>query len=370
VVDIFRTDRYSKEVADLKIGPLSGSNAKLKPLFPIKTRENPADMNWLRRISLSAAGFFLLSLSACMPVIKHQGEKVCEPKIANGQFVTRDGSVLPLRTWRPKDGAPNAVIVALHGFGDYGNFFAIPGEYFSSRGIVSYAYDQRGFGSTSGRGFCYDSETYTNDLTSFVQEIRQLHPGVPVYLLGESMGGAVAIAALTGSNPPDVDGTILVAPAVWARQTMPWYQRWLLAVASHTLPWLTLTGEGVKVRPSDNKAMLRSFSRDPQVIRATRVDAVYGLSNLMDQAMSQAAKLSRPTLVQYGQHDEIIPREPIAQMLAQMPVTTRRAYYQNGYHMLLRDLQGDKPMADISAWIADHKRALPYGTSDWPPTSR
>jgi acylglycerol lipase len=324
-------------------------------------------MNWSRRLLLAGSACSLLFLSACLPVIKHQGEKVCEPKVANGQFVTLDGAVLPLRTWLPKDGTPNAVIVALHGFGDYGNFFALPGAYFSSRGIVCYAYDQRGFGGSPGRGFCYDSETYGNDLTSFVQEIRRLHPGVPVYLLGESMGGAVAIAALTGSNPPNVDGAILVAPAVWGRQTMPWYQRWLLAVASHTFPWLRLTGEGVKVRPSDNKTMLRAFSRDPLVIRATRVDAVYGLSNLMDQALSQAAQLSKPTLVQYGKHDEIIPREPIAQLLAKMPGTTRRAYYPDGYHMLLRDLQGEKPLADISAWIADHNRALPYGSSDWTP---
>ena len=179
------------------------------------------------------------------------------------------------------------------------------------------------------------------------------------------MGGAVTIAAMTGSNPPDVDGVILVAPAVWGRETMPWYQRWLLAVASHTLPWLQLTGEGTHVWPSDNMPMLRSFARDPQVIKDTRVDAVYGLSNLMDEALSQAGKIQRPTLVQYGEHDQIIPKKPVLLMIAKMPKTTRRAFYEHGYHMLLRDLQGEKPMADIVAWIADHDNSLPYGTSSW-----
>ena len=314
---------------------------------------------------LGAIVFSSLLLSACMPVVNHHGKQVCTPRIEKEQFVTFDGSVLPVRIWRPKDGAVKAVIVAMHGFNDYSNFFATPGNYFSSRGISCYAYDQRGFGATSGRGFWFGIDAYTTDLTFFVKEIRKRHQGVPIYVLGESMGGAVTIAAMTGENPPDVDGVILVAPAVWGRETMPWYQRWLLAVGSHTLPWLELTGKGLHVRPSDNIAMLRSFGRDPRVIKATRIDAVYGLSNLMDEAQSQAGKIQKPTLVQYGKNDQIIPKKPMLLMLNKMSKTTRRAFYEHGYHMLLRDLQGEKPMADITAWIADHNNPLPYGSSKW-----
>ena len=300
-----------------------------------------------------------------MPVVNHQGKQVCTPRIEKEQFITVDGSELPVRIWQPKDGPVKAVIVALHGFDDYSNFFASPAKYFSSQGIACYAYDQRGFGDTSGRGFWFDIKAYTNDLTCFVNELRKRHQGVPIYVLGESMGGAVTIAAMTGSNPPDVDGVILVAPAVWARETMPWYQRWLLAVASHTLPWFQLTGAITHACPSDNIPMLRSLGRDPRVIKATRIDAVYGLSNLMDEALSQAGKIQKPTLVQYGENDQIIPKKPMLLMLGKMPKTTRRAFYAHGYHMLLRDLQGEKPMADITAWIADHNNPLPFGTSNW-----
>jgi len=314
---------------------------------------------------LVAIVFSALLLSACMPVINHQGKKVCEPRIEKEQFVTIDGSLLPVRIWQPKTGSAKAVIVAMHGFNDYSNFFSTPGNYFSSRGISCYAYDQRGFGATFGRGFWFDIDAYTTDLTFFVKEIRKRHQGVPIYVLGESMGGAVTIAAMTGNNPPDVDGVILVAPAVWGRETMPWYQRWLLAVASHTLPWLELTGKGLHVRPSDNIAMLRSFRRDPRVIKATRIDAVYGLSNLMDEALSHSGKIQKPTLIQYGKNDQIIPKKPMLLMLDKMPKATRRAFYEHGYHMLLRDLQGEKPMADITAWITDHNNPLPNGSSKW-----
>lgn len=322
-------------------------------------------MQSFRKIpTLAAIYFSSILLSACMPVVNNQGEQVCTPRIAKGQYVTADGTELRVRIWLPKNGPVKAVIIALHGMDDYSNFFASPAKYFSSKGIACYAYDQRGFGGTSGRGYWFNIEAYTNDLTCFVSELRKRHEGVPIYVLGESMGGAVTIVAMTGSNPPDVDGVILVAPAVWAREAMPWYQRWLLAVASHTLPWYQLTGEGVHVMPSDNIPMLRSFCRDPQVIKATRIDAVYGLSNLMDVALSQAGKIRKPTLVQYGKKDQIIPMEPMLLMLDKMPKTTRRAFYDHGYHMLLRDLQGEKPMADIVAWIGDHNTPLPYGTNN------
>jgi acylglycerol lipase len=111
--------------------------------------------------------------------------------------------------------------------------------------------------------------------------------------------------------------------------------------------------------------MRRALGRDPLVIKATRVDAIYGLTNLMDEALSRAQKLTLPTLVQYGKNDQIIPKEPTFLMLDRMPHTTRKAFYEHGYHMLLRDLQGEKPLADITAWITDHNTPFSYGSNSW-----
>jgi alpha-beta hydrolase superfamily lysophospholipase len=258
-----------------------------------------------------------------------------------------------------------AAIIALHGFNDYSNAFATAGNYLSRHGIACYAYDQRGFGGAPGRGFWSGSMVYTADLTSFAREIRTRHPGLPLYVVGESMGGAVTIVAMTGINPPAVDGIILVAPAVWGRPTMPWYQRWLLAVSSHTVPWMELTGKGLHISPSDNREMLRALGRDPLIIKGTRIDALFGLTNLMDDALARAEKLQLPVLVQYGRHDQVIPQKPMLQMLAQQPATTRTAFYEQGYHMLLRDLQAEKPLADIVAWITDHATPLPFSTDTW-----
>jgi len=323
-------------------------------------------MNFSKKSLLTAAVAVTLSLSsACSPLVNHPGKQVIAPKMENEYYVAVDGSKLPVRTWLPKSRPVTAVIIALHGFNDYSNSFTKPGIFLSSQGIASYAYDQRGFGSAPGRGLWSGIEAYTRDLASFAEVIRTRHPDVPLYILGESMGGAVTIVAMTGSHRPNVDGVILIAPAVWGRDTMPWYQRWLLAVSAHTLPWLELTGKGLHRTPSDNIEMLRALGRDPQVIKGTRIDTVYGLSNLMDEALSQAENLHVPTLVQYGKNDQIIPKNPIFLMLKKMPTATRKVFYENVYHMLLRDLQAEKPLADIAAWIADHKQPLIHGTDNW-----
>ena len=314
----------------------------------------------------------LACFAACSPLINRPGKQIAQPHLGRAHFVAADRAVLPVRAWLPKESKVKAAIVALHGFDDYSNFFTEPGKYLSRQGIACYAYDQRGFGNAPGRGLWSGVEAYANDLTAFTAAVRRHHPGIPVYVLGESMGGAVAIVAMTGNNPPDADGVILVAPAVWGRETMPWYQRWLLALTSHTVPWLRLTGKGLHILPSDNIEMLRGLGRDPLVIKATRIDAMHGLADLMDAALARAGKLQQSTLVLYGERDQVVPKAPVFQMLASMPhePQIRAAFYEHGYHLLLRDLQAEKPWGDIAAWIADRTGPLPSGADKRVPVNQ
>lgn len=280
-------------------------------------------------------------------------------------FVTKDGIRLATRSWLPEKNDPKAIIIALHGFNDYSNFFQVPGDYFRSIGIGSYAYDQRGFGKSPNRGLWAGVDAYKDDLSQFTNLVKRRHPNVPIYLLGESMGGAVVIVSMTSKNLPPVDGVILAAPAVWGRETMPWYQRTLLWLTAHTVPTKTVTGKGLGILPSDNIEMLRALGRDPQVIKQTRVETLYGLVNLMDKALHQAPDLKVPTLMLYGEKDQIIPTRPTYRMLNNLPgfglAKFRVAFYENGYHMLLRDLQAPTLWNDIAAWLNGPETALPSG---------
>jgi alpha-beta hydrolase superfamily lysophospholipase len=304
-----------------------------------------------------------ITATACTPYINKPGLTQNPPHLARSHFAAADGAVLPVRSWLPRKEQPRAALIALHGFNDYSRFFETPGKYLSERGIACFAYDQRGFGHAPGRGLWSGTDAYIRDLHDVVGEVRRQHPGIPVYLLGESMGGALAIVSMTGPDAPVVDGVILASPAVWSRDTMPWYQRWLLATTSRTVPWLELTGESLHILASDNIPMLRELGRDPLVIKATRIDAMHGLTDLMDAAQEHARDMHVPTLVMYGEKDEVVPKEPVYRMLAALPAApqVRMAFYPNGYHLLLRDLKAETAWADIASWIADRQAALPSG---------
>jgi acylglycerol lipase len=290
------------------------------------------------------------------------------PHLAEEAFVTADGARLPLRSWLPR-GEPKAVILALHGFNDYSNAFAGPGAALARRGIATYAYDQRGFGAAPLHGRWVGRWQLAEDLSEASRLLRARYPGVPLYLLGDSMGGAVVAVAMAGEDgirKPSADGIILAAPAVWGRETMGLAQRSALWASVRIAPTMPVTGRGiVHVQPSDNIAMLRALGRDPLVIKATRVDAIYGLVDLMDAALASAPRLDVPLLYLYGERDEIVPKAPTERMIAHLPSAwheeQRVAWYANGYHMLLRDLDAAVVVGDIASWIASRESPLPSG---------
>lgn len=302
----------------------------------------------------------LLLLSACAPQIAPPGTEAVEPRLVERPFaVMDDGARLPLTVWRP-DGPATAAAVALHGFGDYANAYAELGPDLAAQGVAVYAADQRGFGEAPGYGLWHGHERLAHDAETLVRLARRDTPGVPVYLIGESMGGAVAMLALADPET-EADGAVLSAPAVWGRDWMPIVQTLGLDILAHTLPWLPLEPRGIRITPSDNTAMLRALGRDPLFIKRPRVDLVHGLVVLMDAAQAAAPNLKRPVLVLYGRRDELVPRRPTCAMLRALPADRRVALYGEGYHMLFRDLNRARVIADIAAWTRDPAAPLPSG---------
>jgi acylglycerol lipase len=307
-----------------------------------------------------------MMLAGCAtPYVQPAGPAVMTPALHRDHAVMADGYVLPLSVWRPPAGAPvRAVVLALHGLNDYRRAFAAIGPYLATRGIVTYAYDQRGFGETQGRGVWHGGRRLADDMRTMANLLRIAYAGRPLYAVGESLGGAVLLSTLEGT-PPDVDGMILIAPAVWARDTMPLLQRLSLQLAAHIVPAETVTGGFLHISPSDNTRMLRALHDDPLTIKATRIDVLYGTVRLMDRALASASRLFMPAFILYGGHDQIIPPQPVCAMLKKLPHGAQRrwrmAYYPDGYHMLTRDLHRDAVVQDIAAWLADPDAALPSG---------
>ncbi len=300
-----------------------------------------------RFAALLAAGLCF----ACAPTLVAHGPASEAPVIEENYFVARDGTHLPFRHWDAAN--PKAVIVALHGMSDYSEAFDMPGPWWAFNGIEVYAYDQRGFGHGPNPGLWAGGDTMRADLDDVVDAVQAKYPGVPVYALGESMGGAVVLSALAGPHPPHIAGAILVSPAVWSRADMPLSYSAALWLAAHTVPWLHLSGEGLKIWPSDNVPMLRKLSRDPVYQHKARADQVYGLVNLMDEARAAPRHLTvtTPILFLHGAKDQVIPRDSADATAKELGARADVRLYPNGYHMLLRDLYGERVWSDIAEWI-------------------
>jgi acylglycerol lipase len=298
------------------------------------------------------------------------------PKLEPDALVAADGVRLPMQVWRATDASgapvkPWAVIVGLHGMNDYAQGFHLPGEYWAAQGVTTYAYDQRGFGRAPDRGVWGGQSLMEEDLRTAVALVRAHHPDTPVAVVGESMGGAVAICAFASDRPPAADRLILASPAVWGWRDQGPPASVALWLTAHTVPAYRMEAPewlAKKIFASDNMDELRRMGLDDRMIFATRVDAIYGLVRLMQQAQLRIGEVRAPTLFQYGAHDEIIPKSAAFRAARRLGANERSAYYSDGWHLLLRDLHRQLVLDDALGFIRDPRAALPSGAPPIPGT--
>jgi alpha-beta hydrolase superfamily lysophospholipase len=300
-------------------------------------------------------------LAGCVAEIAPPGARVEQPTETADNFVMPDGTKLPYRVWLPTD-RPTAVVLALHGMNDSRDAWEYPAPDFVAAGIAIFSPDQRGFGATRTRGLWPGTDGFTSDIRVMVRLLRERYPHTKLILMAESMGAASLMVLATQPDAPRVDGYVLVAPAVWGRANMNLPTRILLWLAERTVPGLVVTGGGlVKVTASDNRDALVRLSNDPLTIHETRVDAIKGLVDLMDQAESAASRFHARALFMYGGHDELVPPRATAATWRALPAGPVRAFYPNGYHLMLRDKDRATPIGDILAWIRNPDAPLPSG---------
>lgn len=312
-------------------------------------------------------------LSACIPSVQQAhvpGPGFDGPRFTADRFIASDGAALGLSSWEPEGGEVSAVIVALHGMNDYARAFETAGPYWAKQGIATYAYDARGFGRSPGRGIWGGQDLMLDDVRTAIAVARAKHPGVPVALVGESMGAATVLAALGDDNPPQIDRVVLIAPAVWGWSNLPAAYKVSLWLTAHTpvslRPLNPPRAVVRKITASDNIAMLQRLGRDPNMLFATRLDTVYGLVGMMERAFKSAHKVPPQTLVLYGTKDQIIPRPSVERTVARLPRTVQTVEYPDGYHMLTRDLQAERVWRDIVAFMRDPVAPVPSRVGDPP----
>jgi alpha-beta hydrolase superfamily lysophospholipase len=280
---------------------------------------------------------------------------------ANASFTMRDGTVLPARQWLPPPGTTwQGVILALHGFTDSRDGWELPAPAFAAAGYAVFAPDQRGFGATASRGHWAGTDRMVNDAAELLAQLRARYPGQRLILMGESMGGAIAtvLAARPGNA---ADATVLLAPAVWGWHQMDPAVATSLVVADAVAPsWAPDPGQvGKDIAASDNYAALLRLSKDPLSLRRPSIAMLRGLVDLMADAQAASAHLHGQILILSGRRDQLVPPAAAAAAWAKLAPGIRRAFYPNGYHLLLRDRDRALVIADILSWLQNPDAWLP-----------
>jgi acylglycerol lipase len=320
---------------------------------------------------LLAIAALVVALGGCThrTTLQTPGPGAEGPDLLPYQVIADDGYRLPLQHW-PADGEPRAVVLAVHGFNDHGGSFAILAQSLTEQGITVYAHDQRGFGTTAQRRLWAGHQRLSDDVTMLAKRLREHHPHTPLYLIGKSMGAAVVILAMTDQDPPPVEGSVLISPAVWGESAMPWYQRLGLWLGVRLMPQVSFSVRAARrlgIEPTDDPEIKRQLAEDPLILRRARVDTLYGVTQTMEHALNAANDLPGPSLILYGDEDQVIPADAICVLLERLPPATspgsswRLALYPDGYHMLTRYTQRERTEADIIAWLSDPHGPLPSG---------
>ncbi|MDG6094660.1 alpha/beta hydrolase [Acetobacter sp. AN02] len=270
-----------------------------------------------------------------------------------------DGAIIPVRIWKP-EGAPRAVILAIHGFNDSRDAWEFAADTFANAGIEIISPDVRGFGGTQTRGRWAGEARLLADLRQEAAYVKMVSPGLPFFLMGESMGGALLMRLVASPGAPDTSGTILLAPAAWNPGAGADIS---LRILASLRPGGLVTGRElpVRVRASDSKEALIRLWLDPLTLRTTRLDTLQGLVSLMQGAVESAPHVRGPVLLIYGSQDQLIPETAILSLLRKAPSGLRFDLIPGGHHLLLRDRGRASVAADIVSWITNPGNFLPSG---------
>jgi alpha-beta hydrolase superfamily lysophospholipase len=265
-------------------------------------------------------------------------------------------------SWAPGH-APRGVIVLVHGAGEHSGRYGHVVSRLVSEGYAVHAADHRGHGRSDGpRAFIADMDDVVADVDRLVDQAVAAQPGLPVVMLGHSMGGLIALRYAL-AHQHRLAGLILSATLA-AIESVPkpleLVGRALSVVAPHT-PLIAIDASLV--------------SRDPAVVEAYRSDPLVHHGKLPARTAAQLADavesfpatvsaITLPTLILYGTADGLCPpagSEMLARRMGSADLTVKA--YDGLFHEILNEPERDAVLDDIVGWLAARVRsAAPEAT--------
>ncbi|MDJ0649013.1 MAG: alpha/beta hydrolase [Xenococcaceae cyanobacterium MO_188.B19] len=269
-----------------------------------------------------------------------------------GTFQGANGLELYYQSWHPPALA-KAVLVIVPGIGGHSGIFTRMVEYLLERDFIVYSFDLRGNGRSPGqRGYINNWAEFRLDLAAFLNLVTTKEPDLPLFLIGQSTGGTIALDYVL-REPYQLQGLILMSPGL-GLGVAPW-KLWLGKILSRILPHFAL----------DTGIDLNTGSRDPEVVAAFAQDPLrhsQGTARLateflktIDWIKAHGTELQVPLLILHGGADRVTLPQSSRIFFDRLKLADKEIReYPDSYHELHHDLNYQEVLADIADWLNRH----------------
>ncbi|MDQ2880852.1 MAG: lysophospholipase [Actinomycetota bacterium] len=274
------------------------------------------------------------------------------------------------QAWLPSDPA-RAVVTIVHGIHEHSSRYAHVGSRLADANLAVYAADHRGHGRSGGRRANIERMALiVDDLSSFVHFAAQRHPGLPVFMVGHSLGGLIALHYATEPHATAephateplvlLDGLVVSGPAVEVMVGSA-LQRRLAGVLSALVPNLGVATIGAEQKISRDPAVVRAYREDPLVYRG-KIKARTGAEVLatMESLPARLPRLTVPLLLLHGTDDQIcaLTGSMMVHDAVSSPDKTLRRY-QGLYHEVFNEPEREQILTDLLCWLDQHLPTRP-----------
>lgn len=236
------------------------------------------------------------------------------------------------------------MVVLAHGYGEHVGRYDHVAIAFSERGAAVYGLDHAGHGRSDGeRALITDFSPVVDDLHLLVESARSRHPGLPIVLVGHSMGGLIA-TRYAQRHGHELAALVLSAPLIGAQGTSA-------LLAFDPLPEIPIDPSVL----SRDEAVGRAYVEDPLVYhggfkRATLAAMAFALL----EAALDAPRIRGPVLWQHGEADQLVPlagARRLIDLFVNAQVTERT--YPGARHEIFNETNRAEVLADTTRFIGE-----------------
>ena len=261
------------------------------------------------------------------------------------------GITIVYDVWMP-DTPVRAVVVLAHGYGEHARRYDHVAQRFGEAGLAMYALDHRGHGRAGGKRVrVRHIKEFVSDYRTLVLTARKENPGLPIIVLGHSMGGGIAFAYGV-AHPAEYDLMVLSGPALAAHKSVSKFKAVLGKTVGSILPDLPIEKiEAAMV--SRDPQVVADYESDPLVYRG-KVPAGIGKALLVvgETMERKAPGITAPLLVVHGEDDQLIPVEGSRRLVACIGSTdVELKVYPELYHEVFNEPERDRVLEDVTTWI-------------------